>query len=152
MIILITYGRFLFVPSRMLTQFFLIFYNMLLCTSAFPYAFIQCDNGREFDNASNRNFFLSIGTFLRFSCPYTSPQNGKAEWSLRSINDILRTLLIQASLPPRFWAEALRTATFLLNIWPTKHVPSIHLFSPFFSIILTIPLFVFLDVYVGFVA
>jgi hypothetical protein len=27
----------------------------------------------------------------------------------------MRTLLIQASLPPRFWAESLHTATYLLN-------------------------------------
>jgi hypothetical protein len=38
---------------------------------------IQCDNGREFDNASTRTFLLSKGGQLRMSCPYTSPQNGK---------------------------------------------------------------------------
>ena len=49
------------------------------------------------------------------SCPYTSPQNGKAERMIRTMNDVVRTLLIQASLPPRFWAESLHTATYLLN-------------------------------------
>jgi hypothetical protein len=41
--------------------------------------FIQCDNGREFDNIKNRTFFLQHGILLHFSCPYTLPQNGKAE-------------------------------------------------------------------------
>jgi transposase InsO family protein len=40
---------------------------------------IQCDNGREFDNSSTRTFLLMKGALLRMSCPYTSPQNGKAE-------------------------------------------------------------------------
>lgn len=55
---------------------------------------IQCDNTREFDNIQNCNFFLKHGILLRFSCPYTSPQNVKAERSLCTINDIFRTLLV----------------------------------------------------------
>ena len=31
---------------------------------------------------------------------------------IRTTNDAVRTLLIQASLPPRFWAEGLHTATY----------------------------------------
>jgi hypothetical protein len=58
---------------------------------------IQCDNGREFDNSFTRTFLLSKGTQLRMSCPYTSSQNGKAERIIRSINNVIRTLLIQTS-------------------------------------------------------
>ena len=54
------------------------------------------------------------------SCPYTSPQNGRAERIIRSTNNILRSLLFQASLPPSYWVEALSTATHLLNLLPTK--------------------------------
>ncbi|RLM74346.1 uncharacterized protein C2845_PM15G17920 [Panicum miliaceum] len=81
---------------------------------------VQCDNGREFDNSQARTFFLSHGVALRMSCPYTSQQNGKAEHSLRTINNILRSLLFQASLPPAYWVEALHTATYLVNRLPTK--------------------------------
>jgi hypothetical protein len=31
---------------------------------------------------------------LRMSCPYTSPQNGKAERMIRTTNNIMHTLLI----------------------------------------------------------
>ena len=81
---------------------------------------VQCDNGCEFDNSSARTFFLTYGAHLRMSCPYTSSQNGKAERIIRSINNIVRSLLFQASMPASYWAEALATATYLLNILPTK--------------------------------
>jgi hypothetical protein len=60
---------------------------------------IQCDNGCEFDNSSTRFFLLSNGTQLWMSCPYTSPQNGKIERNIWLVNNVIRTSLIQASLP-----------------------------------------------------
>ncbi|WVZ59388.1 hypothetical protein U9M48_009534 [Paspalum notatum var. saurae] len=60
---------------------------------------VQCDNGREFDNNASRSFFLTRGVQLRMSCPYTSAQNGKAERMIRTTNDVMRTLLFQASFP-----------------------------------------------------
>jgi hypothetical protein len=43
---------------------------------------------------------------------------------IRMTNDVVRTLLIQASLPPRFWAESLHTATYLLNRLPSTASPA----------------------------
>lgn len=67
------------------------------------------------------------------SCPHTSSQNGKAERILRSINNIVRSLLFQASLPSTFWVEALHTATHLINRHPTKtlqhHTPHFALYG-----------------------
>jgi hypothetical protein len=82
---------------------------------------IQCDNGREFDNSFTRFFLLSNGTQLRMLCPYTSPQNGKVERIIRSVNNVIHTLLIQASLPGRYWA-GLHTTTYLLNCLPTMAI------------------------------
>jgi transposase InsO family protein len=59
---------------------------------------IQCDNGKEFDNNDVHSFLSTFGIVLRLSCPHTSPQNGKAERAIRSINDIKRTLLFQSHL------------------------------------------------------
>jgi hypothetical protein len=56
------------------------------------------------------------------SCPYTSPQNGKAKHIIRTINNVIHTLLIQASLPRRYWTEGLHTAVYLLNHLPTKTI------------------------------
>jgi transposase InsO family protein len=85
-----------------------------------PILAIQCDNGREFDNKQVHSFFTKHGTLFRFSCPHTSQQNGKAERAIRTTNNVIRTLLFQASMPPSLWAEALHTATFLINIRPTN--------------------------------
>jgi hypothetical protein len=56
------------------------------------------------------------------SCPYTSSQNGKAERIIRTINNVIRTLLIQASLPGCYWAEVLHTVMCLLNRLPMKTI------------------------------
>ena len=80
----------------------------------------QCDNGKEYDNAHFHKFCELNGMMFRFSCPYTSPQNGKAERKIRTINNIIRTLLAHASLPSHFWHHALQMATYLLNILPNK--------------------------------
>lgn len=63
------------------------------------------------------------------SCPYTSPQNGRAERILRTLNNITRSLLVHASMPYTLWVEALNTATFLLNRRPCR---SCHNHTPFF--------------------
>jgi hypothetical protein len=83
---------------------------------------IQYDNRREFENSSTRTFLLSKGAQLWMSYPYTSPQNGKAERIIRTINSVICTLLIQASLPGHYWVEGLHTAVYLLNHLPTKMI------------------------------
>jgi transposase InsO family protein len=85
-----------------------------------PWLALQTDNGREFDNVALRSFFLAHGVQLRLSCPYTSQQNGKAERILRTLNDCMRTLLLHSAAPSQFWAEALSTATYLINRRPCR--------------------------------
>jgi histone deacetylase 1/2 len=67
------------------------------------------------------------------SCPYTSQQNGKAERSIHTINNTLRSLLFQASLPPAYWVEALHTATYIVNRLPTKTLASSTPYTTLFS-------------------
>ena len=80
----------------------------------------QCDNGTEYINGTFDQFFNQHGMVFRLSCPHTSPQNGKAERHIKSINNIIRTLLLHASMPPTFWHHALSMAIYLLNILPSK--------------------------------
>lgn len=67
-----------------------------------PIMCLQTDNGREFDNSASRAFFATHGIVLRLTCPYTSQQNGRAEHVLRTLNDDIRSLLFQASIPSSF--------------------------------------------------
>ena len=108
-----------------------------------PIVSLQTDNGTEFVNSTLVEFLARNGTHLRMSCPYTSPQNGKAERIICTINDVVRTLLFQASMPPNFWVEALHTSTYLLNRLPPKALaapcPFFALFSktPDYTLLLT---------------
>ena len=88
MIFLTTLGLFHYVPTL------LHFFAWVSTQFGLTIKAVQCDNGREFDNNASRSFFLSRGVQLRMSCPYTSPQNGKAERMIRTTNDVMRTLLI----------------------------------------------------------
>ncbi|GJT31281.1 ribonuclease H-like domain-containing protein [Tanacetum coccineum] len=82
----------------------------------------QCDHGGEFDNRRLHTLFAQNGIQFRFSCPQTSQQNGKSERMVRTINNLIRTLLFQANLPPTFWVEALNMAIQLLNILPSTAI------------------------------
>jgi hypothetical protein len=97
---------------------------------------VQCDNGCEFDNSSTRTFFLSHDVQLRMSCPYTSPQNGKSEHMIRTTNDVMCSLLFEASLLVHFWVENLHVATYLLNRLPTKAISAA---TPNFALFGTTP-------------
>jgi transposase InsO family protein len=85
-----------------------------------PIQGLQSDNGHEFDNHSTRSFFATHRVLFQMSCPYTSAQNGKVERIIHTINNVVRSLLFHARVPPSFWAAALGMATQLLNILPTK--------------------------------
>jgi hypothetical protein len=63
---------------------------------------LQCDNGKEYDNKLFHDFCQQHGISFRFSCPYTSSQNGKSERKIRSINNIIRTILSQSKVPLSF--------------------------------------------------
>jgi hypothetical protein len=54
-----------------------------------------------------------------------SRQNGKAERIIRSVNNIIRTLLIQASLLGRYWAEGLHRTTYILNCLSTTAIQAV---------------------------
>ncbi|GJV81664.1 ribonuclease H-like domain-containing protein [Tanacetum coccineum] len=82
----------------------------------------QCDHGGEFDNTNLLHLFEKIGIQFCFSCPRTSQQNGKSERMVRTINNVICTLLFQAHIPPTFWVEALHMAAYLLNLLPSTAI------------------------------
>ncbi|GJV98787.1 ribonuclease H-like domain-containing protein [Tanacetum coccineum] len=82
----------------------------------------HCDHGGEFDNRALHTLFADNGIHFCSSCAKTSQQNGKSERMVRTINNLIRTLLFQANLPPTFWVEALNMATHLLNILPSTAI------------------------------
>jgi hypothetical protein len=78
------------------------------------------------------------------SCPYTSPQNSKAECILHTINNMLCSVLFQASIPARYWAKGLHTTTYLLNRLPTKAISTT---NPYFALHGVAPSYQYLRVF-----
>jgi hypothetical protein len=63
---------------------------------------------------------------------------------IRTTNDVMHSLLFQASLPVRYWAESLYTATYILNLLPTKTISAP---TPYFALFGTTPSYAHLRVF-----
>ncbi|KAK8933736.1 hypothetical protein KSP39_PZI015982 [Platanthera zijinensis] len=82
----------------------------------------RSDCAQEFLSSTMRDILKSHGTLHQQSCPHTHEQNGVAERKHRHIIETARALLISASAPHSFWAEAVLTATHLINITPSTSI------------------------------
>lgn len=85
---------------------------------------ITLDNGSEFINDTMSPACEKLGIYLRTTAAYTPEENGLAERSNRTIVEKARALLIEANLPIRFWAYAIRAAVYLANRTITSSLPS----------------------------
>ncbi|GKC96319.1 retrotransposon protein, putative, ty1-copia subclass, partial [Tanacetum coccineum] len=54
--------------------------------------------------------------------PYTPQHNGVSERRNRTLLDMVRSMMSQTTLPKSFWDYALKSATHILNMVPTKKV------------------------------
>ena len=81
---------------------------------------LRSDNGGEYISNEFTRFLENHGIAHDTTNPYSPQQNGVAERANRTLLEIVRCLLNQANLPPRFWAEALSVATYLKNRSPTS--------------------------------
>lgn len=79
---------------------------------------IRSDNDGEYVNNKFDNFCKENGIIHQLTVPYTPQLNGVAERMNRTIIERIRCMLIDANLHKNFWAEALNTATFILNLIP----------------------------------
>ncbi|PKU70166.1 Retrovirus-related Pol polyprotein from transposon TNT 1-94 [Dendrobium catenatum] len=89
---------------------------------------LRTDGRTEFVNNSFSSFLKHHGIIHQLSCPYTPEQNGVVERKHRHIIETTRTLLATASVPYKYWADAVTTAVYLINRLPS---PTIQNMSPF---------------------
>ena len=81
----------------------------------------RCDNRRgKYDNKFFLGFLSAEGISYEPATPYMQNQNGVSKRKIRAIVEQARTMLLEASLPERFWADAVATAVYILNRSPTK--------------------------------
>jgi hypothetical protein len=66
-----------------------------------------------------RGFLDEQGTLAQFSCPGAQAQNDMAERKHCHMLETARALMIAGSLPPHFWAEAISTSAYLINLQPS---------------------------------
>ncbi|KAL0322510.1 UNVERIFIED_CONTAM: Retrovirus-related Pol polyprotein from transposon TNT 1-94 [Sesamum angustifolium] len=81
---------------------------------------LRSDNGTEFINHECQALCNNLGIIHQTSCTYTPQQNGRVERKHRHLLNVARALMFQASLPIKFWGDAILTATYLINRTPTK--------------------------------
>uniref|UniRef100_A0A2N9F6X6 Integrase catalytic domain-containing protein n=1 Tax=Fagus sylvatica TaxID=28930 RepID=A0A2N9F6X6_FAGSY len=80
----------------------------------------RTDNAREYTESSFQEFLTSRGIIHQTSCVRTPQQNGIAERKNGPILAIARALMLQMHVPKLFWADAVLTATYLLNRMPSR--------------------------------
>lgn len=83
---------------------------------------LRTDRGGEFVSNEFDSYCDENGIFRELTAPYTPEQNGVAERKNRTVVEMARCMLKVKGLPNSFWAEAVATAVYLLNISPTKAV------------------------------
>jgi hypothetical protein len=76
---------------------------------------IHSDNGTEYTNKTFQQILLDNKIKFTTTAPYSPFQNGKSERSWRSLLDMARCLLADASLPKHLWTYATKHACYLRN-------------------------------------
>jgi hypothetical protein len=105
---------------------------------------LQTDNGGEYASMAFKHFTATHGILHRFTCPYTSEQNGISERKHRHITETALSLLAQSHLAPHYWVDAFLTAVYLINRLPT---PVLQHQSPYFKLLQKQPDYSFLKTF-----
>jgi transposase InsO family protein len=92
----------------------------------------RTDNAREYLDSAFQQFLESRGIIHQTSCVRTPQQNGIAERKNGPILTIARALMLQMNVPKIFWADAVLTASYLLNRMSSRILKSKSPFEMFF--------------------
>lgn len=85
---------------------------------------LRSDNGREYLSGAFEQLLVNSGIKRQLTVPHTPQQNGVAERANRTLVEMARSMLLHAGLPERFWAEAIKTASYLRNRAETSTLPN----------------------------
>ena len=83
---------------------------------------LRTDNGGKYTSTKFESYLKAERVRHEYTVPKTPEQNRVAERMNRTLVESLRSMLSDAKLPHKFWAEALATAVYLRNRSPIKPV------------------------------
>jgi transposase InsO family protein len=89
---------------------------------------IQClrtDRGGEFTSTMFNDFCSEQGVKRQLTAAYTPQQNGVSERENRTLLNMVRSMLSARDVPKRFWPEAVKWGTYVMNRCPTFVVKDI---------------------------
>src|SRR3954471_18438929 len=89
----------------------------------------RSDGAKEYLSSSMQNLLKTHGTIHQQSCPHTHQQNGTAERKHRHLLEVTRSLLLFACVLKSYWAEAVLTATLLINVTPSSVIGDVSPYS-----------------------
>jgi hypothetical protein len=81
---------------------------------------LRTDNGGELCGKDFEQFCKQCGIACQNTTPYTPQQNGVVERMNRTLMDKARSMLSGVGLAQEFWAEAVDTAKYLVNMSPSS--------------------------------
>ncbi|KAE8695620.1 tir-nbs resistance protein [Hibiscus syriacus] len=79
---------------------------------------LRTDNRGEYRSNEFSQYLRECRIRHQYTCANTPQQNGVAERKNRHLAEICRSMLHAKNVPGRFWAEAMRTAAFVINRLP----------------------------------
>jgi transposase InsO family protein len=92
---------------------------MVLTQFSTPIRVFRADSVGEYISKQLRGVLAEQGNLAQFSYPGAYAQNSIAEHKHRHLLETTRAMMIASSLSPHFWAEAVSTSVYLINIQPS---------------------------------
>ena len=83
---------------------------------------MRTDNGGEYIDGAFLTFYRQEGNQRQSTIVDTPQQNGVAERMNKTLLERIRAMLRTAKLPKSFWAEVVKTASYMINQSPSMDI------------------------------
>ncbi|KAE8686769.1 Detected protein of unknown function [Hibiscus syriacus] len=102
---------------------------------------LRTNNGGEYKSNEFSQYLRECRIRHQYTCANTPQQNGVAERKNQHLAEICQSMLHAKNVPGRFWAEAMRTTTFVINRLPQPRLGIVLPFEKLWNIKPTVSYF-----------